>query len=55
MKKKKKNNRNQQLRIIKLRKNIFDGVPLKDYVASQVIFRFCARKKNQVTDDAKNS
>ena len=36
---------------------LFDGVPLKGYVPSLVIFRFCARKKktlleNQVTNDA---
>ena len=29
------------------KKNFFDGVPLKDYVASYVIFRFCARNKKK--------
>ena len=36
----------------------FDGVPLKGYIASSVIFRFCARNikkktlwENQVIDD----
>ena len=39
-------------------KKISDGVPLKGYVASEVIFRFCARNRkkalweNQVTNDA---
>ena len=45
-----KNNTNHQyLRIIKLQKKIhiyiFDGVPLKGYIASLVIFRFCVRNK----------
>ena len=36
----------------KIKKMIFffffiNGVPLKDYVAFQVIFRFCARNKKQ--------
>ena len=26
-------------------KKIFDGIPLKGYVASKVIFRFCARNE----------
>ena len=40
------------------RKYSFDGVPLKGFVASLVIFRFCTRNKtkalweNQVTNDA---
>ena len=29
------------------KKYIFDGIPLKRYVASLVIFRFCARKKKK--------
>ena len=29
-------------------KKIFDGVPLKSYVASRVIFRFCARYQKKV-------
>ena len=40
-------------------KKNFDGVPLKGYVASEVIFRFCARNKktsivgiSSETDDA---
>ena len=27
---------------------LFDGVPLKGYVASSVIFTFCARKKKEL-------
>ena len=28
-------------------KLLFDGTPLKDYVASYFIFRFCARNQNK--------
>ena len=31
---------------IKIKRN-FDGVPLTGYVASEVIFRFCARNQKQ--------
>ena len=48
-----------QLKIIKLKKeNFFEGVPLKSYIASLVIFRFCNRnqkkhcRENQMTNDA---
>ena len=40
------------------KKYIFDGVPLKGYVASYVIYRFCTRNEkkalweNQVTNDS---
>ena len=29
------------------KKSFFDGIPLKGYVASEVIFRFCARNKKK--------
>ena len=35
----------KSLIIIITNKKIFDGVPLKDYVASEVIFRFRAKNK----------
>ena len=47
MKKKKTNTNNQELRIIKLQKKNFDGVPLNGYVASEVIFRFGARNNKK--------
>ena len=42
-----KNTNHQYLRIIKLENIFFDGVPLKGYVASYVIFRFCARNNRK--------
>ena len=30
-----------------MKKTVLDGVPLKGYVASLVIFRFCARNKKK--------
>ena len=34
-------------KITKKKKSFFDGVPLKSYVASSVIFRFCARNQKK--------
>ena len=44
-----KNTNHQELRVIILQKKLFfDGVPLKGYVASYVIFRFGARNNKSI-------
>ena len=47
MKKQYKSSRIKNHEITHKKKIFFDGVPLKGYVASQVIFRFGARNKKK--------
>ena len=47
MKKLYKSSRIKNHKITKKKKSFFDGVPLKSYVASRVIFRFGARNEKK--------